>query len=162
MPLFHSMKIKLIQTGKTHFPAFDSAADMYAKRIRHFCPFDIEIIQLSSKAKTNDIRLQKESESEAILKKITPTDFLVLLDDKGKTFSSENFAKQLNQWSVHHASIVFLIGGAYGFSDSLYQRANYKLSLSAFTFSHQMVRLIFSEQLYRAFCILNNHPYHHE
>jgi 23S rRNA (pseudouridine1915-N3)-methyltransferase len=154
------MKITLIRLGKLHLPFAQNGYDEYAKRLGHYCKYKDELLQVNSKSK--EINILKRGEGEAILKRIAPTDFVVLLDENGKDFSSINFAAQLQQWLNQHAHIVFVIGGAYGFSEEVYARANLKLSLSSLTFSHQLVPLIFGEQLYRAFTILKGEPYHHQ
>jgi len=154
------MRISLIRLGKLHLPFAQNGYDEYAKRLAHYCKYKDELLQVNSKSK--EISVLKKVEGEAILKKIVPTDFVVLLDESGKHFSSINFATQLQQWLNQHAHIVFVIGGAYGFSEEVYARANLKLSLSSLTFSHQLVPLIFGEQLYRAFTILKGEPYHHQ
>jgi len=155
------MKIKLIQTGKTHIKFTDNGFAEYQKRIEHYCKFEYEEIVLQSKLKTENIELIKKNESEAQLKRISSRDFLILLDNRGKEMDSEALADFIQKTSVQNSSFIFLIGGAFGFSDDIYSRANYSVSLSKFTFSHQLVKLIFAEQLYRAFTIINNIPYHH-
>ncbi len=118
---------------------------------------------VESPSKAGDQSKMKEKEGEAILKKINPGDYLILLDDKGKEFSSTQFASYLEGlFNQSLKNIVFVVGGAYGFSEAVYKRANAKLSLSKMTFSHQIIRVIFYEQLYRAFTIINKEPYHHE
>ncbi len=156
------MNITLVQTGKTHFDFVKTGFGMYAERMKHYCNFNYIEITQQQKQKTNNTEVTKKFEAELQLKHIKPTDFLILLDDKGLEYASPEFSRKLEKWLQQHSKIVFLIGGAYGFDGSVYQRANAQLSLSKFTFSHQLVKLIFAEQLYRAFTIIKNLPYHHE
>lgn len=153
------MKISLIRIGKLHLEFAQSGFAEYAKRLQHYTKFSDELLVVNCKSKEDDAI--KKTEAEAILKKISPTDFVVLLDDKGKTYNSEQFASYLEKMQHQTSSLIFVIGGAYGFDESVYVRANAKLSLSAFTFSHQLVPLIFGEQLYRAFTIIKGEKYHH-
>jgi 23S rRNA (pseudouridine1915-N3)-methyltransferase len=155
------MKITLILTGKTTSADIKSICADYQKRINHYCKMEEVVIE--SGLKSADTKKVKDKEGELILKKIIPGDYVILLDDKGKEFTSTQFAAYLEGlFNQSLKNICFVAGGAYGFSDELYKRANAKLSLSKMTFSHQIVRAIFSEQLYRAFTIINNEPYHHE
>lgn len=157
------MKVKLWMIGKTAETYLEEGMAIYEKRLPHYLPFQTEIIPDIKQAKNFDQELLKSREGESILKKLDKRDFLVLLDEKGKTWRSVDFAGQLERWSVQGIdTLVFVIGGAYGFSEELYERANAKMSLSPMTFSHQMVRLIFLEQLYRACSINKGEPYHHE
>jgi len=135
---------------------------MFAKRLKHYCKFETQLIELPTKLKSSDIDIIKKNEGELLMKKISTTDFLVLLDENGKEFHSKDFAAFIQKQSLHQASLTFVIGGAYGFSKDIYERANAKISLSKMTFSHQLIRLIFAEQLYRAFTIIKGEPYHHE
>jgi len=160
--LFCFMKITLIQIGKTHFDFVDEGFDMFAKRLKHYCKFEAHMIELPSKLKTTDIELIKKNEGELLLKKITSNDFMILLDENGKEYHSKEFAQFIQKQSLHQSSLTFVVGGAYGFSKEIYNRANTQLSLSKMTFSHQLIRLIFAEQLYRAFSIIKGEPYHHE
>ncbi|MCG9880962.1 MAG: 23S rRNA (pseudouridine(1915)-N(3))-methyltransferase RlmH [Bacteroidia bacterium] len=153
------MKVTLIRLGKLHLTFAEGGYAEYAKRLQHYVKFCDELLVVNSKSKEE--AAIKKTEAEAILKKISATDFVVLLDDKGKSFSSEAFASYIEKLQHQTTSLVFVIGGAYGFDDSVYARANAKLSLSAFTFSHQLVPLIFGEQLYRAFTIIKGEKYHH-
>ena len=153
------MKITLIRLGKLHLSFAQSGFDEYAKRLQHYVKFTDELVLVNSKSK--DIEQIKKTEGDAILKKLQATDFVVLLDERGKTYSSENFAQHLTQMQLKTQHLVFIIGGAYGFDDRVYTRANGQLSISSFTFSHQLVPLIFGEQLYRAFTIIKGEPYHH-
>lgn len=156
------MKLTFLLIGKTTSPEVKSICDDYRKRINHYTKFE-EIVLDNTAIKAPDKQKIKEKEGELILKKIAPGDVVVLLDDKGKEYTSVQFAKYLEgMFNQSVKNIFFVVGGAYGFSDEVYKRANAKLSLSKMTFSHQIVRAIFSEQLYRAFTILRNEPYHHE
>ncbi len=156
------MKITLLLVGKTTSPEIKTVCLDYHKRINHYMKME-EVIIDNGAIKIQDKQKVKDKEGEMILKKITPTDFVVLLDDKGKEFTSVQFAQYLNnQFNQSVKNICFVVGGAYGFSDAVYARANAKLSLSKMTFSHQIIRAIFAEQLYRAFTILRGEPYHHE
>lgn len=157
------MKIILLAIGKTDAGYFIDAIKEYTKRLEHYIPFEIQLIPDIKNTKSLTIDQQKEKEGELILKSLQAGDHLVLLDDKGKEYTSMQFANYIEK-KTHTISkrLVFLIGGPYGFSQSVYEKANEKFTLSRMTFSHQMVRLIFVEQLYRAMTILNNEPYHHE
>ncbi len=157
------MKITLLTVGKTDKDWVRQGLDIYVSRLKHYIPFGIvEIPELKNvSALSKD--LIKSKEGELILKNIRPTDDVILLDEKGKQYTSVELAKIIqDKISYAGKDIVFIIGGAYGFSDAVYQRANSKLSLSKMTFSHQMVRAIFAEQIYRAFTIMRGEPYHHE
>ena len=134
----------------------------YTNRLIHYASFHVHTIDAVRKTSSVSTDQVRQKEGENILRKLSPSDFLVLLDDKGKEFDSVAFAAQLEKWQLQTKSIVFVIGGAYGFSDEVYHRAQAKLSLSRMTFSHQLVRVIFLEQIYRAFTILKGEPYHHE
>ena len=157
------MKIKLIYIGKTTEAYLKEGIKIYAERIKHFIPFEIiEIQDIKSKSVSN-ISFIKDKEAEAVQKHINPGDILILLDENGKDFDSKNFASFIEKNTVQNAKyMVFIIGGAFGFSDKLYQVATHKISLSKMTFTHQMVRLIFVEQLYRGFTIIKNMPYHNQ
>lgn len=157
------MTIKLLAIGKTDDKELQKLIDQYFKRLKHYCKFEIEIIPDIKKSKKMDEQLQKQKEGELILAKTQASDILVLLDENGKNYSSLGFSKWLQkQMNTGMKQLIFVIGGPYGFSEEVYQRANQKISLSNMTFSHQMVRLFFTEQLYRAFTILKNEPYHHQ
>jgi len=156
------MKVELWAIGKTNENYLDTGIEIYEKRLKHYLNFRIEIIPNIKQRKNLNTEQIKTKEGEIIFNKLQKSDFLILLDDKGKSFSSEQFAKHIDKMMAQgHKRVVFLIGGAYGFSDTVYKRSQSKLSLSAMTFSHQMVRLFFVEQLYRAMTILKNEPYHH-
>lgn len=157
------LKISFIVIGKTDTNYLSEGIGIYEKRVQKYTTFDLQCLSDLKNTANLSIAEQKEREGKNLLKCFTPTDWVVLLDEKGKTFSSTGFAVHLQQLfnrNVRH--IKFVCGGAYGFSEAVYERANSLLSLSAMTFSHQLVRLVFMEQLYRAFTILNNEPYHHE
>ncbi|MBQ7819693.1 MAG: 23S rRNA (pseudouridine(1915)-N(3))-methyltransferase RlmH [Bacteroidales bacterium] len=155
------MKLVFLMVGKTNEKYFNDAILEYEKRIKRFIPFEIITIPDSKGIKSADIL--KETEGELILKQVKSDDYLILLDEKGKSFSSIKFASYVEKLlSRSDKRIIFAIGGAYGFSKGVYERADDKISLSEMTFSHQLVRVVFTEQLYRAFTIINNLPYHHE
>ncbi|AIG30610.1 50S rRNA methyltransferase [Flavobacterium psychrophilum] len=157
------MNIKLIAIGKTDNKNLQTLIDDYTKRLSFYIKFDLEIIADIKNVKNLSETQQKEKEGELILSKITPTDQLILLDENGKTFSSVAFSDQLQKkMNSGIKTLVFVIGGPYGFSDDVYKKTFGKISLSQMTFSHQMVRLFFIEQLYRGFTILKNEPYHHQ
>ena len=157
------MKIRLIVVGKTNADYLKTGESDYEERLKHYCKFEeliITPIKNSGKLAKKDLKIK---EGELILKNIDPMDQLVLLDEKGKSFSSIDFSNFLNQKLLDSTKrLVFVVGGAFGFSEEIYKRADSKLSLSKMTFSHQMIRLIFKEQLYRAFTILKGEKYHHE
>lgn len=157
------MKITLLVIGKTDAGYFIDAVNEYQKRLEHYIPFEMQVIPDIKNTKNLTAEQQKEKEGELILKSLQAGDYIVLLDDKGKEYTSVQFASYIEK-KTHNVSkrLVFIIGGPYGFSKTVYDKANEKLTLSRMTFSHQMVRLIFVEQLYRAMTILNNEPYHHE
>lgn len=155
------MQIKLIVVGKTKNKELISLIEKYVKRINFFNNFKIIEINSSKTKKNNAIEIKK-IESENILKKIKNNDLLFLLDEKGKNYDSRDFAKFLKIKFQESKTIVFVIGGAFGFSKDLYSKSVGLISLSRMTFSHQIIRLFFTEQLYRAFTILNNHPYHND
>jgi 23S rRNA (pseudouridine1915-N3)-methyltransferase len=157
------MNIKLLAIGKTDDKNLQTLIDHYQKRLSHYVKFDLEVIPDIKNVKNLSEKEQKEKEGELILSKISPTDALILLDENGKTFSSVGFSDYLQKkMNSGIKTIVFVIGGPYGFSETVYQKANGKVSLSQMTFSHQMVRLFVVEQIYRAFTILRNEPYHHQ
>lgn len=157
------MTIKLLAIGKTDDQALRSLIDIYMNRLGHYNRFETQIIPDLKKTRHLDIGQQKTKEGKEILDKLNTSDYVVLLDENGKQYSSEGFSgylqKRLNSGMKQ---LVFIIGGPYGFSEEVYQRAQSRLGLSKMTFSHQMVRLFFIEQLYRAFTILKNEPYHHK
>ena len=155
--------MKLIVIGKTKSKFLLDGEGEYQKRLKHYCKFSELIIpDVKNSGKLSKKQL-KVKEGNLILECIKNGDYVILLDDKGLTLSSIDFSKFLNKKMVSSTNeLVFVVGGAFGFSESVYQRVNIKLSLSKMTFSHQMVRLIFKEQLYRAFSILKGEKYHHE
>ena len=157
------MNIKLIAIGKTDNKNLQTLIEEYTKRLSFYIKFDLEIIPDIKNVKNLSEAQQKEKEGELILSKISATDNLILLDENGKTFSSVGFSEFLQKkMNAGIKTLVFVIGGPYGFSDTVYQKANGKVSLSEMTFSHQMVRLFVIEQIYRGFTILKNEPYHHQ
>lgn len=157
------MQIRLLAVGKTDHQAIQSLIDEYQKRLGFYIKFELEIIPDLKNTKNLNESTQKEKEGELILKRLQSTDDLFLLDEKGKQFSSLEFSDFLQKkMNSGLKQLVFVIGGPYGFSDDVYARAIGKISLSKMTFSHQMVRVFFIEQLYRAFTILRNEPYHHQ
>lgn len=156
------MKITLICIGKTDESYIIDGVEKYLKRLKFYVDFKITVIPDIKKNKGMSFDLQKKKEGEFILKNLNSTDQVILLDEQGKEYSSVQFSTLLEKKmiaSVQH--LVFVIGGPYGFDESVYQRANSKISLSKMTFSHQMIRLFFVEQLYRGYTILKNEPYHH-
>ena len=156
------MKTELILVGKTVNKHFIAGINDYVERIGHYMPFAITIIPELKNTKSLSEEQQKEREGEQILQKIQSSDTVVLLDEHGKEFRSIEFADWINKKQNTARRLVFVIGGPYGFSDAVYKRANELISLSKMTFSHQMVRMIFTEQLYRACTIIKGEPYHHE
>ena len=157
------MKVKLIVIGKTKSKFLVDGENEYQKRLKHYCKFsELVISDIKNSGKLSKKEL-KEKEGNLILESIKNNDYVILLDDKSLELSSIGFAEFLNKKMVSSTNeLVFIIGGAFGFSESVYKRANTKLSLSKMTFSHQMVRMIFKEQLYRAFTIIKGEKYHHE
>ncbi len=157
------MKITLIAIGKTDDDYIIEGINKYLNRLKHYIKFEIKIIPDLKKTKNLSQDEQKTKEAELFLKNINPTDEVIVLDERGLELSSTQFADVLNKKMIGSVqNLVFLIGGPYGFDNSIYQRAQSKLSLSRMTFSHQMIRLFFAEQVYRAFTILKGEPYHHE
>ena len=157
------MKIKLILIGKTSFKFVETGIDMYQKRLKRFADFELILIPDLKNTKKMAEKEFKIKEGALILKTITNSDFVVLLDEKGKSLNSVKFADFIeNKLSTSVKQLVFIVGGAYGFSQEIYNRSNMLLSLSAMTFSHQIIRLFFMEQIYRAFTIIKGLPYHNE
>ncbi|GGE10191.1 23S rRNA (pseudouridine(1915)-N(3))-methyltransferase RlmH [Psychroflexus salis] len=157
------MTITLICIGKTNDKALKTLVQDYEKRILHFIKFKVEVIPDLKNRKKLSEEEQKIEEGKLILAKLKASDFLVLLDENGKEFNSVAYAKWMQkQLNKGLKNLVFVIGGPYGFSEAIYQASKSKIALSQMTFSHQMVRLFFTEQTYRAFSILNNLPYHHQ
>ena len=157
------MKVRLMVVGKTSDASLRNLEENYAQRLSHYVNFEkMELPDVKNASSFNPEQL-KETEGEAILAKVLKEDYLVLLDDKGDQFTSMNFSKWLqSKFLLSSKRISFCVGGPFGFSNEVYQRANARISLSKMTFSHQMVRMIFLEQLYRAFTILKGEKYHHE
>lgn len=157
------MKITFLTVGKTEDAYLKDGIDKYVKRLKHYTK--LELIDLPELKNTKALteQQQKTKEAELILKKIGPLDYVILLDEKGMELTSKQFSAYIDKKQVGStSSLVFVVGGPYGFDQSVYDRANDKLSLSRMTFSHQMIRLFFVEQLYRAFTIMKGEPYHHE
>ena len=156
------MTIKLLCIGKTDSKELQKLIEVYLKRLQFYTKFEIDVIPDLKKARNLDENQQKTKEGELILNKTQTSDFVVLLDENGKQFSSEAFSEYLQKrMNSGLKQLIFVIGGPYGFSEAVYQRADGKISLSKMTFSHQMVRLFITEQIYRCFTILKNEPYHH-
>ena len=157
------MKITLLAIGKTDDKNLIQLIDNYQNRLKHYIRFELDIIPDIKNIKNLSEAQQKEKEGELILKKLQPTDYLILLDEKGKEFRSKDFSNFLQKkMNSGIKQLVLVIGGPYGFSDAVYAKSQGKISLSKMTFSHQMIRLFMVEQLYRGFTILKNEPYHHE
>ncbi len=157
------MKAVLLTVGKTDINSIAIEIDKYTKRIGHYLPFSMEVIPDIKNKRNLSQAEQKQKEGDLILSKLHSTDYVVLLDEGGRLFNSKQFAQHIeNKKNTIARKLVFIIGGPYGFSDAVKARANEKISLSKMTFTHQMVRMIFVEQLYRAMTILSNQPYHHD
>ncbi len=157
------MKIKLLHIGKEDAEQFQVPLEMYTKKILFYNSFESIAIPYLKNTKSLSIAEQKKREGEVLVKKIDPSDYVILLDENGKERTSVEFSNLIQQHlNSATKNLVFVIGGAYGFSEELYSRGNQKLSLSKMTFPHMMTRLIFTEQLYRSFTILKNEPYHHQ
>ena len=157
------MKITLLVVGKTVGKNLIEMIDEYVKRLRFYTDFEMVVIPDLKNNKNMSFDVQKEKEGEMILRSLNDSDEVILMDEHGKEYSSVEFASQVEKKMASGLKrLVFVIGGPYGFAPVVYSRANGKISLSRMTFSHQMVRVIFTEQLYRAFTILKNEPYHHE
>lgn len=156
------MKVQLICVAKTNSTHLNQLIEEYETRLKHYVNYEVLILELSSKQKKKTEEEQKTAEGELILSKIAPEFRLVLLDDKGKSFASEAFAQFLQaEMNKGIKGLAFCIGGPFGFSKEVYAKADLKISLSTMTFTHQMVRLFFTEQLYRGFTILRGEKYHH-
>ena len=157
------MNIKLIAVGKTDNPALQQLISTYEKRLSYYINFELQLLSDIKNSKSLSEEQQKIKEGELILSYVEPSHHFILLDERGKEYTSIAFADELQKkMNTGIKQLTFVIGGPYGFSQAVYQRANSKLSLSKLTFSHQMIRLFFMEQLYRAFTILRNEPYHHQ
>ncbi len=157
------MKIKLLVVGKTDHKGLQPMISEYVKRLGHYVKFEMEVIPALKTTKNMSITEQKDKEGENILSRISSSDIVILLDERGKQFTSTEFANYLQKlMNAGTRQLVFVVGGPYGFSNAVYSKAQDKMSLSPMTFSHQMIRLFFVEQLYRGFTILRNEPYHHQ
>lgn len=156
------MKITLLVVGKTTDSHIEALIQEYQKRLTHYVPFTLQVIPELKNTKALTSEQQKQAEGELILRTITPATDFILLDEHGKEYRSIEFADYIQKRMSSGRDVVFVVGGPYGFSEAVYQRANGKISLSKMTFSHQMVRLFFVEQIYRAMTILRGEPYHHE
>ena len=156
------MRITLLVVGKTTDAHIETLIQDYQKRLAHYIPFALQVIPELKNTKSLTSEQQKVAEGEQILRSITPNSDLILLDEHGKEYRSVEFADYMQKRMSSGRDVVFVVGGPYGFSEAVYARANSKVSLSKMTFSHQMVRLFFVEQIYRAMTILRGEPYHHE
>lgn len=157
------MKLLLLVVGKTDSSELDNLVTHYCKRIEHYLPFEMKVIPDVRRSSKVNPEQQKQAEGREILTQIQAGDRLILLDERGKSYSSIGFARELERCMLSsYKRVVLLVGGAYGFSPEVYERADERLSLSSMTFSHQMVRLFIAEQVYRAMTILRGEPYHHE
>lgn len=156
------MRVTLMECGKTKDAFIREGIELFRKRVVRYAPFRIETLTDLKNTRNMTMKEVQEKEAVQILKRITPGDFMVLLDERGSEYNSISFAEYLNSLEGNVSHLIFVIGGPYGFAERVYQRADAKLSLSRLTFSHQLVRLIFMEQLYRAYTILKGEPYHHQ
>lgn len=157
------MKITLLAIGKTNAKYLQEGIDQYTKRLSHYIPFELKILPDVKTTKTLTSDKQKEMEGEMFMSAIQQGDWVTLLDERGKEFTSRDFASYIDKKMITiPKNLIFIIGGPYGFSKAMYDRANEKLSLSKMTFSHEMIRLFFVEQIYRAMTILKGEPYHHD
>jgi len=155
------MRITLIESGKTKDPFIREGVELFRQRLIHYVPFQIETLPDLKNTRNMTMKEVQEKEGKLLLKRLKSGDFMILLDERGKEYHSISFAEYLNGLEGRVNHLLFVIGGPYGFSEEVYARADAKLSLSKMTFSHQLVRVIFMEQLYRAFTILKGEPYHH-
>lgn len=156
------MRITLLQTGKTRDRFIIEGVEEFRKRVVRYAPFVIETVPDLKNTRSMTMKEVQIKEGVLILKKVKPGDYLILLDERGKEFNSIGLAEHLNKLEGRVNHLIFVIGGPYGFSEEVYSRANEKFSLSKLTFSHQLIRLLFMEQIYRSFTILKGEPYHHE
>lgn len=157
------MKTTLIQVGKTTSKDFQKIIDEYTDRLKHYTQFTVTTIPELKNTKALSAEQQKQLEAEQILRQISDSDYVVLLDEHGKEFRSIELAAWIEKKQISGLKhLIYIIGGPYGFASSIYKRANEQLSLSKLTFSHQMIRILFTEQLYRAYTIINGEKYHHE
>ena len=155
------MRITLIESGKTRDPFIREGVELYRSRVSRYVPFRIETLPDLKNSRNLTMKEVMEKEGQILLKRLKPEDYVILLDERGQQFHSISFAEYLNALEGKVNQLSFVIGGPYGFSQEVYDRADTMLSLSKLTFSHQLVRVIFMEQLYRAFTILKGEPYHH-
>ena len=163
MPKIQKMKIVLVCLGTTNNHYLQEGIANYIKRLKHYINFEIKEIVVSKNKKSSNKNIIMNIESDLILSYLSQNDYVILLDEHGKGYDSKSFAKKIENFLLHaQKRLIFVIGGAFGFNDKLKARANEMLSLSNMTFSHQMIRLFFLEQIYRSFTIINNHPYHNE
>lgn len=157
------MKIVLVCLGATNNHYLQEGISNYIKRLKHYINFEIKEIIVSKNKKSSNKNIIMNMESDLILSYLSQNDYVILLDEKGKIYNSKSFSKKIENFLLRSQKrLIFIVGGAFGFNDKLKTRANEMLSLSNMTFSHQIIRLFFLEQLYRSFTIINNHPYHNE
>lgn len=156
------MKLTLLLTGKTTDAHLQALIDDYVKRLTHYVPFSMQVLPDLKNAKALSMEQVKEQEGQLILKALTPNQEVILLDEHGREFRSMEFADYVQRKMASGRDVTFVVGGPYGFSKAVYDRADGQVSISKMTFSHQMIRLLFTEQLYRAMTILHHEPYHHE
>lgn len=157
------MKIVLVCLGATNNHYLQEGISNYVKRLKHYINFEIKEIIVSKNKKSSNKNIIMNMESDLILSYLSQNDYVILLDEKGKIYNSKSFSKKIENFLLRSQKrLIFIVGGAFGFNDKLKTRANEMLSLSNMTFSHQIIRLFFLEQLYRSFTIINNHPYHNE
>jgi 23S rRNA (pseudouridine1915-N3)-methyltransferase len=157
------MKTSLVCVGKTNEKYLKDGIKIYTNRLKHYCNFSFTEIPDIRKSKKTDINVLKQQEGLKIMQILKPDSRIILLDERGNQMTSEKFSQTIHKHNTYDPrDLIFVIGGAYGFSNEMYKAADRKIALSAMTFSHQMVRLIFVEQLYRAYTIINNEPYHHQ
>ena len=155
------MRITLIESGKTRDSFIREGVELFRKRVAHYVPFNIETLPDLKNTRSMTMKEVQEKEGEMLLKRLKPGDFMILLDERGMEHNSISFAEYLNGLEGRVNQLLFVIGGPYGFCNEVYERADARISLSKLTFSHQLVRVIFMEQLYRAYTILKGEPYHH-
>jgi 23S rRNA (pseudouridine1915-N3)-methyltransferase len=155
------MRISLIENGKTRDPFIQEGVELFRRRVIRYIPFRIETVPDLKNTRNLSMKEVMEKEGQQLLKRVRPGDYMILLDERGREYDSIAFAEYLNQLEGRVSHLLFIIGGPYGFSEKVYERADALLSLSKLTFSHQLVRVIFMEQLYRACTILKGEPYHH-
>ncbi len=157
------MKIALLQTGKTTDKNISAIVDLYSSRIRKYTGFDLITLPDLKNTRNMSVQEQKTREGKKIIQSVTADDFVILLDEKGKEFRTVEFSGWIEKiFMLPKKRIIFVIGGSWGFSEEVYDRSDFRISLSKMTFPHQLVRLLFLEQLYRVFTIINGEPYHHE